>query len=462
MMTYEIAVIDALTELKASDFTEPIDSKVFGIIGTLYRGGLKNPSYVEVLSKGQDIGLLKPPDVDEVSKIVHKYITEPNLSYWIERIQKASKARALQTTIQRVQDDLNAGKDVDLLINQTAVDIIKITSEAESEEVSNGDDLAREGIENLQRRVDIYRKAKEEAKFQGDDLFKPPLDGIPTGFDDLDEQTLGYMPGDLILLGAETGHGKTGFALNTANGACVQGNYPLLYLNTEMNKSVIARRWGGILSGIEVNRIKNGSLTDDEVSCVVDNYARLSASGFYSVKTPNLTPARTMLHAQRHILQYDIKMLIVDYVGRMQKTYEGRDEWQVLEQIVRYLKQMAQNLNIAIMCLVQLNKDGSLQGAKRMKNETDLMLNLKPMDPDEKQADKFQKKVEKANKRRYEPFNYYLEVDKNRDGETGKIIPIVFNKRTQQIRQAKVITNDWTDLGTPIEEEAPWTEEPLL
>ena len=55
----------------------------------------------------------------------------------------------------------------------------------------------------------------------------------------------------------------------------------------------------------------------------------------------------------------------------------------MLEQIVKSQKILAQNLDIACMILVQLNEDGSLQGAKRMKNECDLMLKLVPVEPKE-------------------------------------------------------------------------------
>ena len=51
----------------------------------------------------------------------------------------------------------------------------------------------------------------------------------------------------------------------------------------------------------------------------------------------------------------------------------------MLEQIIKTQKMLAQNLQIAVMCLVQLNPDGTLQGAKRMKNECDLMLKLSPI-----------------------------------------------------------------------------------
>ncbi len=137
-------------------------------------------------------------------------------------------------------------------------------------------------------------------------------------------------------------------------------------------------------------------------------------------------------------------MLIVDYVGRMDKYNDKMKEWQMLEQIVKTLKILAQNLDIACLLLVQLNEDGSLQGAKRMKNECDLMLKLVPVKPEDIEE------IEQKNKRKYEPFNYRIYIDKARDSESGLTIPLVFLKDIQQIREAKIIKTGWEEHGKEV------------
>ena len=103
----------------------------------------------------------------------------------------------------------------------------------------------------------------------------------------------------------------------------------------------------------------------------------------------------------------------------------------VLEQIVKTQKMLAQNLNIAVMCLVQLNEDGSLQGARRMKNECDLMLKLIPISEEEIQ--------ENPELKKYKDPNYYLYIDKNRDGIAGVYLPICFDKTRQSMKDAERI-----------------------
>ena len=91
---------------------------------------------------------------------------------------------------------------------------------------------------------------------------------------------------------------------------------------------------------------------------------------------------------------------------------------------------LAQNMELAVMCLVQLNEDGTLQGARRMKNECDLMLKLVPVTKEEIQ--------EKEQLRKFKDVNYRLVIDKNRDGRSGIDIMIHFDKTRQIMRDAEL------------------------
>ena len=169
-----------------------------------------------------------------------------------------------------------------------------------------------------------------------------------------------------------------------------------------MSKEQIARRWGSILSSVALYQLQSGSLTNEQQETVVQAYSRLKKSGFYSYSIPNLTPQKLDVLARKHKLQQDIKLVILDYVGRMEKILPDMSEWQVLEQIIKSMKLLAQNLQVACLVLVQLNPDGTLQGAKRMENECDLMLKLIPVPEDG------QKKIEERLKKLYEEFNYRI------------------------------------------------------
>lgn len=426
MLHSDTACVESLNTLSADDFSVPTHATLYTLSRSIYQKGAK-PTYAELVREMMDIGELNRDTIQEVAWINEQYITDQNIKYWIDRVRKASKGRKFQRLMLQYQEQINSNNpDVDGIINRLSMDALTLLMDTDEGGIESGQDIANLGIEMVQANVDKWRAMQDDLAFTG----QVPLEGVPTGIPSLDILTLGYKPGDLIILGAETGHGKTAFAINTANAVCVESQNRLLYINTEMSPKQIAYRWGSILSQIPLHQIRVGSLRDGEKYQVETGYKLLAKSGFYTAYTPNLTPNIMTILGRKAKLQTNMDMIILDYVGRMDKADPRLQEWQVLEQIIKTQKLLAQTLDVASMVLVQLNEDGSLQGAKRMKNECDLMLKLLPTDEDT--ADE----MRRIYKKDFEPFNYRLYIDKARDGQAGLAIPLVFDKDRQIIREA--------------------------
>ena len=320
------------------------------------------------------------------------------------------------------------------LLSDMGADFSGLVLDKGTDDFWEAKDIASEALDLLEKKMNRYR----EMKSSGGTI---PLDGVPTGLATLDYLTLGYKPGDLIILGAQTGHGKTVFAMMTADSVAVKHRESLCYLNTEMSKEQIAQRWGAILAGVEHDKIRNGSVTNEEFSRISNAFAPFASSPLIYNNIRDLSPIRLTSVARKAKLKKNISMLVLDYVGRMDKTDPSgkQQEWQILEQVAKQGKTLAQELGMAVMVLAQLNPDGTLQGAKRMKNECDLMLRLRPLNNNEKER--------QSEKPTHEDLNYYLDIDKNRDGQSGVQIPLCFDMERQQIRQAtKKKTTDWSDI----------------
>lgn len=439
----DTACAEVLTAISENEFSRQLHQDIFNIAKNLYKRGVK-PGRAEIMREGMGLGLIKTAqDTDEIAHIAQQYIDDENLFYWQDRVKKAAKGRKAQNLIRQYSHEIQGKKlDVDKFISRAGTDFMQLAMDSETERIETGADLAEYGKAMVIANVEKWRRQQEEAKNPGE----APLEGVPTGLKKLDNLTMGYKPGDLIIMGAQTGHGKTAFALNTASAVCVDDNKPLFYVNTEMSKKQVSYRMAAILSQLELQKIRAGALSNEEINQVNTCYDLLACSAFHFCNIPNLTPDKLQTMAQKAKLQYGTELLILDYVGRMEKRDPKYQEWQVLEDIVKACKIMAQNLEMAVMVLVQLNEDGSLQGAKRMKNECDVMLKLFPMCDDLKDADELQaaqNKYQNKYKKAYEPFNYRLWVDKSRDSESGLSIPLVFDLERQQIREAQVLDKIW-------------------
>ena len=448
MLHSETACITSLNELVDNDFSDPFARSVFQLTYYLYRQAIR-PTPAEIFKEGLKYGLLEGrKDLDRLQEIVESFIDDKNIGYWIGKVQEASKGRRAQQLLVKFTQAMKEEKrDINSLVTEMGSEFFNLSLESRASNIDTGEDMAEFACDLVDRKVQKYRETADACRILG----TVPLDGTPTGLPELDRLTLGYKPGDLIIMAAQTGHGKTAFALNTANAVCVQQNDDtMLYVNTEMSREQIAFRLGSILSGVPHHSIRSGALTNEQATQVKEAYrTQLAKSGFLVAHEPNLTTKRLEIVTKKMVLQHKIKLMVLDYVGRLD-TSGSEKEWMALYQIIKSQKIMAQNLGIACMCLVQLNADGTLQGAKRMKNEADIMMKLVLVDGDEEIA-----KIEKYRKRKFEPFNAYIELDKSRDSASGIKIPIVFDKERQQMRQADVIPGysppvDWSDIGKEV------------
>ena len=429
MLHSEAACIEAYNGLSAADFFSPQHATIFELTTSLYEREI-HPTFVELIKEGHSLGIFTSQrDIEDLSYISEHYIDDENIKYWLKRVKDKSRLRKFELFLRRNYQLLNGDseQDVEHTLMLAEEELTNLTALEVDDRVDSPAELAQLGYEEVERRFLRYKEIKEQHKGV------IPLDGLPTGFNNLNKVTLGYKPGDLIILGAQTGHGKTSFALHTAAAIAVKEKYNLLYLNTEMSREQIALRWGSILSGIEHERVRSGEINESELSRILNAYSRLGESGFYSYPCPNLTPEKTISIARKFKNQKNIDMMIIDYVGRMEKQDPKMQEWQILEQIVKTQKMLAQNLKMVVMCLVQLNPDGSLQGAKRMKNECDLMLKLSPISKEELEENEELKKYNMMP-------NYAIYVDKNRDGQSGIRIPINFDLQRQTMMDVKRVS----------------------
>jgi replicative DNA helicase len=398
----ETALVECLADINEEDFYLPQHRAIYKVIASLFAKSIKL-SYLEVTKEGMKTGLMK--DAQFIFEIAQYHVTSEGLRYWITNIKDMTKLRKLKTLLLRVEDKIKTNPDVDQIINDMENGLVSLIMSAK-ENIDTSHDLA-----------DLGRKAFSEAREN-----RGKLIGIPTGLGKLNRLTNGWKKGDLILLAGETGKGKTAFSLNFIGIGCMACGYPTLYINSEMSKQQVIFRFGSMLSGIKNDTIKFGEADTAEESKFEAAMRMVEGAPFYHYKSPSLELRNVVSTIRRAKIQNNIQFVVIDYVGRMNKTGDDLKEWQVLEQIVKTLKTLAQELEIPIMVLAQLNDDQRLQGAKRMENEADIFLKVQPLDDEE------QRQLEAKYPKR--PPNYQIWVKKNRDGISEVSVPVQFIKQT--------------------------------
>lgn len=183
------------------------------------------------------------------------------------------------------------------------------------------------------------------------------LTGVPSGFTDLDRITGGWQPSDLVIIAARPAMGKTAFVLSCARNAAVGFKKPVVVFSLEMSSVQLVNR---LLSGeaeIEQEKIRKGNLADWEWQQLHSKIGNLTESPLFIDDTPALNIFEFRAKCRRLKSQYDIDMVIIDYLQLMHgKNEGGGNREQEIGSISRALKSVAKELNVPVLALSQLSR----------------------------------------------------------------------------------------------------------
>ena len=195
------------------------------------------------------------------------------------------------------------------------------------------------------------------------------LTGVPSGFASLDSITMGWQPGNLIVIGARPGHGKTAIALNMARCAAFEHGIPTAFFSLEMTSIELADRLIGTETGLSSDKRKGQKKMSEEdwhyLELALSNAAK---APLYIDETPGLTITEFTSKIKRMRNEKGIKLAFVDYIQLMHGP-QALSQYKALEigEISRQLKETAKELKIPIIALAQLNRNltsrlGSVNG----------------------------------------------------------------------------------------------------
>ncbi len=194
------------------------------------------------------------------------------------------------------------------------------------------------------------------------------ISGISTGIKDLDSKLGGFHPSDLLIIAGRPGMGKTALALNLAvnvanevlNGRGpkkLQG--PVLFFSLEMSADQLASRILSTNAEVNGNKIRNGSITEDEFNRLIEFQRALKDFPIFIDDTPDITVPMMRTRARRiKSSQKGLSLIVVDYIQLINSAVGRRSDNRVQEisEITRGLKMLAKELDVPVIALSQLSR----------------------------------------------------------------------------------------------------------
>ncbi|MGN0255302.1 MAG: replicative DNA helicase [Chordicoccus sp.] len=342
MLMSREAVIAAVEILKKEDFYEPQYGILFDTIRQMNDSGRAVDAVtLQDALKSQNL----PPEM-QGPELIKDLLTSVPTSANIRDYAKIVKDKSILRSLIKVSTDIEGAcykgeTDTDTIMNDAEKNLFAVLQQRTSDAVTPVDKIVEETL------TAISNASKQTGH----------VTGIETGFIDLDYKTSGFQNSDLILIAARPSMGKTAFALNIAEHIAFHNNLPCALFSLEMSGAQLMNRLISLESHVDAQKLRNGKLSDEEWSKVVEASGVIANSGLIIDDTPSISLNEFRAKARKYKMDADIKIIFIDYLQLMTGSGKASDNrQQEIADISRALKSLARELNIPVVALSQLNR----------------------------------------------------------------------------------------------------------
>ena len=278
-----------------------------------------------------------------IAELVDSVPTSANIKYYAQIVAEKSTLRKL---IHVSEDTINTcytdADDMEGILNEVEKNIFQITQKRNTGDFVPIDKVVMNALD----RIEMASKMKGN------------VTGNATGFIDLDYNTAGFQPSDLILIAARPAMGKTAFVLNIAEYMAFHDDKCVAMFSLEMSKEQFVNRLLSMESHVDSQHIRTGNLSDLEWENLIESAGVVGASKLIIDDTPSISIQELRSKCRKYKMEYDLQVIIIDYLqlmtGGTGRSSESRQ--QEISEISRSLKALARELNVPVIALSQLSR----------------------------------------------------------------------------------------------------------
>ena len=227
------------------------------------------------------------------------------------------------------------------LVDQAEQIVFELGQERATSEFSRIDDLLKESFERI---THLYELGAD-------------VTGVPSGFRDLDRITSGFQEGNLIIVAARPGMGKSALGLGIATNVAVRHGKPIALFTLEMSKAEVTQRMMCAEAKVELHRLRTGRLGQDDWPRLTAACDRLAKAPIYVDDTGSITMMEIRSKARRLKSKHpELGLILVDYMQLMTSGTSAENRVQEVSQISRALKVLARDLDVPVVAMSQLSR----------------------------------------------------------------------------------------------------------
>ncbi|SJZ52223.1 DnaB-like helicase C-terminal domain-containing protein [Mycoplasmopsis verecunda] len=352
-----------------------------------------------------------------LNKITSSFYNEDNFVNNIEKLIDLQKMRNLESFYTEYLKSLGQNKVI--LWDKSIQDLQNFLLSNNNMSIKNSEfiPLDEAAMQLAERINSILQNNAEEQKY------------LYTGFYSIDKYIKGFKPGQLIILAARPGVGKTALALNIAKNIVDEANMKnevknVAFISLEMPTSELTSRYLSTSSGIELYKIQNPKLINSgdealKLFHTIENMKKDSVVWFDDEPKSNISEIIFKIRHLMKNLEGKLDLVVIDYLQLLSGDASGNRQTEVAA-ISRSLKTLALELKIPIIALSQLSRSvenredkrpqlSDLRESGQIEQDADIVLFLsrKPL----------KKGISEEESNKNEHIPVVLTVAKNRNGQ---------------------------------------------
>lgn len=353
------ALSETIDFLKSEMFYSDAHQRIFGAISELFKKNqpIDMLTVVNELKRSGELEMVG--GAFYIAQLTRRVGSAANIEYHSRIIlQKFIQRKLIEISAEISTEAFEESADVFELLDRAEQKLFSISENNLRREHADMQTLVGEAVDN------IVKASKQDGSYRG----------VPSGFAEVDRVTAGWQKSDLIVLAARPGMGKTAFVLSMARNIAVDYKRAVAVFSLEMSGVQLVTRLIASETQLSADKLKKGELKEHEWQQLHSRINNLVEAPLYIDDTPALSIFELRAKARRMKQQYDIQLIIIDYIQLMQSGggEKGGNREQEISSISRSMKSLAKELDIPIIALSQLNRSVETRGGVKKPLLSDL------------------------------------------------------------------------------------------
>ncbi|MDY3128222.1 MAG: replicative DNA helicase [Corynebacterium sp.] len=336
-------VMEVIEELEPEDFYYPAHQLIYNAMLELYSQGTDIDAVIVANRLDRQNNLERVGGAPYLHTLLATVPTAANARYYAEIVaEKAVLRKLVDAGTRVVQLGFEGQEDaqIEAVLDRAQQEVFAVAQRKTTEDYQVLGDLITPTIDELMSIQNLGGLQR----------------GVPTGFVDLDAVTNGLHAGQMIIIAARPGVGKSTLAMDFVRSCSLKHGKSSVIFSLEMSASEIVMRLLSAEAEVKLADMRAGKVSNDDWTKLTDTLNQIQDAQLYIDDSPNLTMMEIRSKARRLKQQHGLDLIVLDYLQLMSSGKKVESRQQEVSEFSRQLKLLAKELEVPLIAISQLNR----------------------------------------------------------------------------------------------------------